>query len=82
MAIQENNKTKSLRGLFSSKKKSHVSTASKSDFPIVRAMAAGQEVGDKALQKSAKKHLWMHFTRHSPYNKIDMTIFRRPMVTT
>ena len=35
-------------------------------------MASGQEVGDKALQKSAKKHLWMHFTRHSPYNKIDM----------
>ena len=77
MAIQENNKAKSLRGLFSSKKKGHVSTASKSDFPIVQAMAAGQEVGDRALQKSAKKHLWMHFTRHSPYNKIDMTIIQK-----
>ncbi|MEK9535662.1 MAG: aspartate aminotransferase family protein [Aquiluna sp.] len=40
-------------------------------------MQAGKAVGDKMWQEAAKKHTWLHFTRHSPYQKIDMTIIER-----
>ncbi|MEL0237141.1 MAG: aspartate aminotransferase family protein [Aquiluna sp.] len=40
-------------------------------------MQAGKAVGDKMWQEAAKTHTWLHFTRHSPYNKIDMTIIER-----
>jgi len=74
MAIQESKKPSALKKLFKSKKPK---THSNADFPLVAAMAAGETISDKELQKSAKDHLWMHFTRHSPYNTSDMTIIEK-----
>uniref|UniRef100_UPI00404843CD aminotransferase class III-fold pyridoxal phosphate-dependent enzyme n=1 Tax=Aquiluna sp. TaxID=2053504 RepID=UPI00404843CD len=50
---------------------------SSAELKLYEAMKAGKEVGDKMWQEAAKKHSWLHFTRHSPYQKIDMTIIER-----
>ena len=77
MAIQEGKRPKTLKGILKSIKAPAKKAASSTQFPLMDAMAAGKPIGDKELQASAKKHLWMHFTRHSPYNTIDMTIIER-----
>ena len=71
MAISESRKTNLLKGLIGRVKPKPKSSA---ELKLYEAMKAGKEVGDKMWQEAAKKHSWLHFTRHSPYQKIDMTI--------
>lgn len=75
MAIQAGKQPKTLKKLLGSIKAPGKKTASK--FPIHDALASGHSVGDPELQASAKQHLWMHFTRHSPYKTNDMTIIEK-----
>lgn len=80
MAIQESRKVKGLRSIFGKRKKlvDPTSTqADRDDLPLIEAIASGETIGDKELQRSAKDHLWLHFTRHAPYQNIDMTIIER-----
>ena len=44
---------------------------------IIETLAEGLPATDAQLQQSAKDHLWMHFTRHSPFQKADMKIIAR-----
>ena len=74
MAISESRKTNPLKGLIGRVKPKPTSSA---ELKLYEAMKAGKEVGDKMWQEAAKKHSWLHFTRHSPYQKIDMTIIER-----
>ena len=74
MAISESRKTNPLKGLIGRVKPKPKSSA---ELKLYEAMKAGKEVGDKMWQEAAKKHSWLHFTRHSPYQKIDMTIIER-----
>jgi adenosylmethionine-8-amino-7-oxononanoate aminotransferase len=50
---------------------------SEQNYPLLEAMKAGKPIGDKELQRSAKDHLWMHFTRHAPFQTADMPIIAR-----
>jgi adenosylmethionine-8-amino-7-oxononanoate aminotransferase len=56
---------------------SKAKSAGRSDLMLHEAMAAGADVTEPMLQRSAKDHLWMHFTRHSPYQSGDMLIIER-----
>lgn len=75
MAIQAGKQPKTLKKLLSSIKPASKKTEAK--FPLLDAMAQGKTISDQDLQASAKKHLWMHFTRHSPYKTNDMTIIEK-----
>ena len=71
-------KSKSLLDLIGKKKKSKKSeSGERRELKLFEAMSNGEAYGDKELQRSAKDHLWMHFTRHSPYQTKDMTIITR-----
>lgn len=50
---------------------------SRKDTPLVAARKAGSEITPAMLQKSAKAHLWMHFTRHGSFENKDMPIIAR-----
>ncbi len=73
MAISQERKTNPLARLIKPRK----AKASSAELKLFEAMQAGKAVGDKMWQEAAKTHTWLHFTRHSPYNKIDMTIIER-----
>jgi adenosylmethionine-8-amino-7-oxononanoate aminotransferase len=70
-------KSKGLLGLLGKKKSKKSESGERRDLKLFEAMSKGQPYGDKELQRSAKDHLWMHFTRHSPYQTKDMTIITR-----
>ncbi|MEY4560285.1 MAG: hypothetical protein RL460_262, partial [Actinomycetota bacterium] len=71
------NKSKGLLGLIGKKKSKKSDSGSRKDLKLFEAMRDGETYGDRELQRSAKDHLWMHFTRHSPYQTKDMTIITR-----
>ena len=73
MAISQDRRTNPLSKLLKPKK----SKPSSAELKLFEAMKAGKAVGDRQWQEAAKTHTWLHFTRHSPYNKIDMTIIER-----
>jgi adenosylmethionine-8-amino-7-oxononanoate aminotransferase len=76
MTIQE--RANPLTKIFGSKKRSkHVAKGNR-ELRVFEAMQAGKPVNDALLQQSAKDHLWMHFTRHSPFfNGKDVNIIER-----
>jgi hypothetical protein len=80
MAIQESRKVSVLSKLFGKRQRrvdlTHTK-ADRNDLPLIDAIASGEVIGDKQLQQSAKDHLWLHFTRHAPYQDNDMTIIER-----
>jgi adenosylmethionine-8-amino-7-oxononanoate aminotransferase len=45
--------------------------------PLLNARRAGKEATPAMLQKAAKDNLFLHFTRHSPYQKSDIPIITR-----
>ena len=45
--------------------------------PLVAARKQGKPITAAMLQKSAKAHLWMHFTRHGNFEKKDMPIIAK-----
>jgi adenosylmethionine-8-amino-7-oxononanoate aminotransferase len=73
MTIQDK-KLNPLKKLFPKRK-----AAAKTEraLPLFQAMREGKEIGDKQWQRSAKDHLWMHFTRHSPFQSADMPIITK-----
>lgn len=73
MAISQGKKVSPIQKLLRPKK----AASNPARLKLYEAMKAGQAVGDKQWQEAAKAHTWLHFTRHSPYNKIDMTIIER-----
>ncbi|MEY4409486.1 MAG: hypothetical protein RLZZ138_737, partial [Actinomycetota bacterium] len=46
-------------------------------LPLFEAMRDGETPTDSMLQRSAKDHLWMHFTRHSPFQDGGMNIIAK-----
>lgn len=54
-----------------------VMPASNVKLPLVAARKTGTKITPAMLQKSAKAHLWMHFTRHSTFESKDMPIIAR-----
>ncbi|MSZ19398.1 MAG: aspartate aminotransferase family protein [Actinobacteria bacterium] len=54
-----------------------VKPESKNSLPLVAARKAGTAITPAMLQKSAKAHLWMHFTRHSTFDTKEMPIIAR-----
>jgi len=75
MAIQDSKKPGAIKRLLTARKLASKHTHA--DYPIVAALKAGETIQEQDLQASAKKHLWMHFTRHSSYNQNDMVIISR-----
>jgi adenosylmethionine-8-amino-7-oxononanoate aminotransferase len=73
MTIQDK-KLGALKRLFPKRSKP---AKSEQTYPLLEAMKAGKPIGDKELQRSAKDHLWMHFTRHAPFQTADMPIIAR-----
>lgn len=67
--------TKPLKKLLGKKPAKHA--VNRGGLPLVSAMAEGREVTPGMLQQSAKNHLWMHFTRHSPFLERDVPIIAR-----
>ena len=65
-------KSKGLLGLIGKKKSKKSDSSARKDLKLFEAMQAGESYGDKELQRSAKDHLWMHFTRHSPFQTNDI----------
>ena len=68
--------TKPLKKLLAKKPKAAVKSA-RPGLHVVEAMAQGREVTPGMLQQSAKNHLWLHFTRHSPFLERDIPIITR-----
>ena len=80
MAIQESSKASGLRRLFSKRKSSTTASSSSADrnnLHLAEAMEKGWEITPDMYQQSAKDHLWLHFTRHSPFQTQDMPIIAR-----
>jgi adenosylmethionine-8-amino-7-oxononanoate aminotransferase len=79
MAIKESQARKLVRGIKSAFKApvKPASAAADRATPLQDARKAGIEPTHEMLQKSAKEHLFLHFTRHSPYQKNDMPIITR-----
>ena len=73
MTIQDK-KLNPLKKLFPKRK---AAAKTERDLPLFQAMREGKEIGDKQWQRSAKDHLWMHFTRHSPFQSADMPIITK-----
>jgi hypothetical protein len=73
MTIQDK-KSNPLTKLFPKRK---ASKGTERSLPLYEAMREGKEITDKDLQRSAKDHLWMHFTRHSPFQSGDVPIITR-----
>ncbi len=46
-------------------------------YPLVEARATGTEISNKMLQESGRKHIWLHFSRHSGFQKGEMPIITR-----
>ncbi|MEY3586931.1 MAG: hypothetical protein RJB32_227 [Actinomycetota bacterium] len=61
--------------LFGAKSKPGKST--RAPLALIEAKSKGKTISDKELQRSAKDHLWLHFTRHSPFQTGDMLIIDR-----
>jgi adenosylmethionine-8-amino-7-oxononanoate aminotransferase len=76
MTIQD--RANPLAKIFGSKRLGkHVAKGSR-ELKVFEAMQAGKPLTDALLQQSAKDHLWMHFTRHSPFfNGKDINIIER-----
>jgi hypothetical protein len=79
MAIQESQAGKLVRGLKSVFKAPVKPAVAKADraTPLGDARKAGTEPTVKMLQEAAKSNLFLHFTRHSPYQKADIPIIMR-----
>ena len=79
MATKESQARKLVRGIKSAFKApvKPASAAADRATPLQDARKAGIEPTHEMLQKSAKEHLFLHFTRHSPYQKADMPIITR-----
>jgi adenosylmethionine-8-amino-7-oxononanoate aminotransferase len=75
MASSTSQKSNPLTKLFGGKSKPQ-SNQDRAPLALLEAKAKGT-VGDKELQRSAKDHLWMHFTRHSPYQTGDVLIIEK-----
>ena len=65
MTIQE--RANPLIKLFGAKKRTKHQETGARDLKLFEAMQAGKRGSDALMQQSAKDHLWMHFTRHSPF---------------
>jgi len=79
MAVKESKAKKLVEGI-----KTLIKSAAKPNragsqkvLPLVEARKEGQEITAEMLQKSAKAHLWMHFTRHSSYDNKEIPIIAR-----
>ena len=79
MATKESLARKLVRGIKSAFKApvKPASAAADRATPLQDARKAGIEPTHEMLQKSAKEHMFLHFTRHSPYQKNDMPIITR-----
>ncbi|MEY4367570.1 MAG: hypothetical protein RLZ28_985 [Actinomycetota bacterium] len=79
MATKESQARKLVRGIKSAFKApvKPASAAADRATPLQDARKAGIEPTHEMLQKSAKEHMFLHFTRHSPYQKNDMPIITR-----
>ena len=79
MATKESQARKLVRGIKSAFKApvKPASAAADRATPLQDARKAGIEPTHEMLQKSAKEHLFLHFTRHSPFQKADMPIITR-----
>ncbi|MEY3625408.1 MAG: hypothetical protein RL696_789 [Actinomycetota bacterium] len=72
---KEKSQKNPLAKLFGAKSKPGKST--RAPLALLEAKAKGKTISDKELQRSAKDHLWLHFTRHSPFQTGDMLIIER-----
>jgi hypothetical protein len=79
MAIQESQAGKLVRGLTSKLKAPVKPAKAKADraTPLLDARKAGVEPTVKMLQQAAKDNMFLHFTRHSPYQKSDIPIITK-----
>ena len=80
MAVKESKARKLVQGVKSLLKapgKKPAAARADRATPLVDARKAGDEITADMLQQSAKEHLWLHFTRHSPYEKKDIPIIAR-----
>jgi adenosylmethionine-8-amino-7-oxononanoate aminotransferase len=78
MAIQNRPKSSVFSNLFRRRSRPLESGGvGRRDLPLVVARREGEEIDDSMLQSSAKEHLWLHFARHSPFQKGDMGIIVR-----
>lgn len=57
--------------------KSEKKKSKSAGLPLFEAMSRGETPTDAMLQRSAKDHLWMHFTRHSTFQDNDMNIIQK-----
>jgi hypothetical protein len=78
MAVKESKAKKLVEGIKSLIKTSvRPKAGADRSMPLVEARKAGSEITPAMLQKSAKAHLWMHFTRHSSYDNKEIPIIVR-----
>ena len=79
MATKESQAGKLVRGLASKLKapvKPAVAAADRAT-PLTDARKAGREITTKMLEQSAKENMFLHFTRHSPFQKGEIPIVMR-----
>lgn len=79
MAIMESQARKLVNGIKSVFKApgSPASAAADMATPLLDARKAGKEITSAMLQKSAREHMFMHFTRHSQFDKSEIPIITR-----
>lgn len=79
MAVKESKAKKLVQGIKSLLKPQAKTASADADrtMPLVEARRAGEEISPEMLQRSARQHLWMHFTRHSSYESRDIPIIAR-----
>jgi adenosylmethionine-8-amino-7-oxononanoate aminotransferase len=79
MAVKESRAKKLVAGIKSLLKSpiKKAGASAKGNLPLVAARKAGTKITPAMLQKSAKAHLWMHFTRYSLFENKDMPIIER-----
>jgi len=79
MAVKESRAKKLVAGIKSLLKSplKKITSGAKGKLPLVEARKAGTKITPAMLQKSAKAHLWMHFTRYSLFENKDMPIIAR-----
>ena len=77
MAVIDATAKKLVKGIKKLLKPSIKKEQSQKLSPLVAARKQGKPITAAMLQKSAKAHLWMHFTRHGNFEKKDMPIIAK-----
>jgi adenosylmethionine-8-amino-7-oxononanoate aminotransferase len=84
MAVKQSKAKKLVEGIksllkpsVSSRRAGSQKTGNQKTLPLVKARKEGKAITADMLQKSAKSHLWMHFTRHSTYDNKEIPIIAR-----